>query len=529
MSGQSGGSAGMSGVTGGIGGRAGAQSSGGTGGSAGSISDGGPDEDGDTEESIDGADDSGDSEVTPDPTGPVVGKVIDYYENPVPDIQVTLNGVTVITDADGEFGFGATPATYSISLSLELARFGGAELAGYLFVDLTRRDPTLQVYHGLSRRSGDVTRNVDGVTFPLPNDEEIAMDFAGTYGGFEGELTQATITGSGDWEGPAEVQGHVHAIRYVNASSAPNVPTTYLAHDSQPLALDDNSTASFTVDLSSTSPLAADLISGEVTSGGVGGRYNHVFVRFADDAAVEVISVGASAAAYSYLVPSIPNGSIAIAAARNYQSFPPFAVAYRDGVAPGATAADLEIPEPATLVSPGPAATNIDENTVFRGPDGSSLYVRRQATNFRIYYVITARKEAQLPLSGDLARLVHNTAYTGASARICLRDRGRRCRPGWLPGLVLLRPHARPPPRLRQPHGDGDEQLHEHSVSFRKGGRSVPEARNSCRRRSRTRRVIEHAPYRSKDKSYELQACMDADTDLLAHGRGVRSQSRAQG
>ena len=43
--------------------------------------------------------DASDGEVTPNPSGPIHGKVIDYYENPVPDIEVKLNGATTMTDA----------------------------------------------------------------------------------------------------------------------------------------------------------------------------------------------------------------------------------------------------------------------------------------------------------------------------------------------------------------------------------------------------------------------------------------------
>ena len=47
------------------------------------------------------------------------------------------------------------------------------------------------------------------------------MDLAGQHGGFSEPITGAGLTGSGEWEGPEEAQGHVHAIRYVNAASSP--------------------------------------------------------------------------------------------------------------------------------------------------------------------------------------------------------------------------------------------------------------------------------------------------------------------
>jgi len=346
-----------------------------------------------------GGEDGGDGEVT-DPEGPVQGRVIDYFDNPVPGALVTLAGETVTTDDDGAFAFGPTSSRYSIGVGLEVARFGGAEVSGYLFVGVTRRDPTLQIYRGLPKRSANVTRNVTGVTFPLPSTQKIPMDVAGRYGGFSYPLTSATLTSSGEWEGPAEVQGHVHAIRYEHAAAEPQLPTSYLAHASQPLALDASMTSSFTLDLSSEGPLTAGIISGTAAGSGIGYRSNGVFVRFEDDAAVQVLSHYTSSDAFSYLVPAIASSSIAVAAMRNDISAPPFAVAYVEGIAPGASDVELAIPAPATLLSPATAEGGVDGDTVFSwsGPDQVYMFVADALDVYENFYVITTEKNAKLPV-----------------------------------------------------------------------------------------------------------------------------------
>jgi len=104
-----------------------------------------------------------------------------------------------------------------------------------------------------------------------------------------------------------------------------------------------------------------------------------------------------------------------VAATRSYQSFPPFAVAYREGVAPGEDDVDLQIPVPATLGAPAANATNVDESTVFNwtGPDQVYMFVAKRVNFAENYYVITANKSAQLPLSQvTVPAYVANTAYT---------------------------------------------------------------------------------------------------------------------
>lgn len=424
VSGQGGSDAGMSGSGSGAGGHSGMPATGDGGGDGDGDGDGELDAGADAEPNDSGMDSGGDAEPDADidsgvdsgvdsggdaggdgdtePTDAIAGRVIDYYENPVAGVPVTLNGVTVMTNATGDFEFESAPPTYSISLSITFPVNGLPQQAGYLFVDLTRRDPTLQVVRGNAVRSGNVMRTATGPSFPLPNNEDIVWDVAGQYGESEGEFTGQTQTSTVQWEGPVEAVAHAHAIHYVSTTSSPIVPMTYLAHDGESFVVNDDVTTSYTLDLRSSQPLIPATVSGTFTAPTGGTRENHVYVRFPDDAAVKILTDGTTNGGYSFLVPQIAMSSIAIAATHGGSFGPPYAVAYVDGVAPGATDVDLEVPVPATPIAPATGATNVDENTTFSwsGDDQVYMFVAREASiYYETFYVITAAKQATLPLS----------------------------------------------------------------------------------------------------------------------------------
>lgn len=416
MSGQSGGAgAGMSG-SGASGGSSGESGQGGSG-SGGSSGEGGSGDasasDGDVDEAP--SDAGQDAHVPTDPDDPIKGKVIDYFGNPVAEAVVACNDTTTVSGSDGEFELpSVAEGAYSISVVVEVERVEGIERAGYLFVGLTRRNPTLQVVRGLPEERGDITRNVDGVTFPLPSTEQIPFDFASSHGGLSGVLDSDGATSAAAWEGPSEVSGDVHAIRLERATTAPQLPTEYLAHDSAPLAVAAGSETSFTLDLGSSGVLASDTISGTVTGFGPGARRNQVFVRFIDDAAVQVVDHDMPEAAYEYLVPSIPNASITLAAMRGNLASPPYAVRYRDGIAPGVSGVDLDVPLPPTQVAPDHQAEGVNDTTVFSwtGPDIVYMFYAKRMGVLEYYYVITTAKQITLPLAEpDFPALSAGTTY----------------------------------------------------------------------------------------------------------------------
>jgi len=104
---------------------------------------------------------------------------------------------------------------------------------------------------------------------------------------------------------------------------------------------------------------------------------------------------------FSYLVPTLPNGSITVAAQRSDSFFPPFAIAHQDGVVPGQTGIALAIPDPATLMFPVAAATGINASTSFSWTGPSTVNVFHvdfgQGASSNSIFVVTQQTQTQLP------------------------------------------------------------------------------------------------------------------------------------
>ena len=388
------GGAGSSG-NGGVGGKGGSSGKGGEGGGAAGDEAGasGSEADGGTPDG--GTPDSGTGPVTPT----VHGKVIDYYRNPVPGVAVQIGSASTTTDASGEFTLDDVSDTYDTSLTVTAQRYGNPEVAGWLFVGLTRRDPTFQVYRGLPLTSGNVDVKIQNVTFPMPSDDKIEVAFSSGNGQYNLGLDAMETNTSIDWEGLAQVSGTAHALRWSNASTTPYLPTAYLARDDHPLALDETAGANLEIDLMSSANLPTGLVSGTATGPAFADRANAVFLRYDDGAAIQLVDERSAPDSYSYLVPSLPNTSIVVAASVNTSSYAPFAVAYADAVTPGTSGISLVVPSPATPLTPGGGTSNVTPDTNFTWSGSDQVYmVRFENVNFyETYYVITAAKEAHIP------------------------------------------------------------------------------------------------------------------------------------
>jgi hypothetical protein len=297
------------------------------------------------------------------------GRVIDLFGNPAPNVAVSVKDKTVATNDQGEFELPSAPGAYSIGVSVEVPRLNVMERTQYLFVNVTRRDPTLQVMHGMPEVGARVTRKLQGVSFPLPERERIAVDFANQYGGFSDQLSEASSTAAISWYGPANVSGYVHALHVRFLANSPLLPETYLEHGSAAIALASGQDASFSIELTSSSELATGTVSGNVTGDGPGSQHNAVFVRWSDRALVQVVDDSTPQPSYAYVVPSLPNSTITVAAMRGNFESPPFAVRYAEGITAGTGNLNFDIPEPAKLIAPPGDARSVNADTNF-GPSG---------------------------------------------------------------------------------------------------------------------------------------------------------------
>jgi len=390
--------AGASGNAGG-GGTAGAAGEAGSAGSSGSAADAGMDADVAGSGGSD-APDSGPDSGPPDTT--VTGKVIDYYRNPVKDVAIKIGDATTTTNAAGVFTVEDVAEKYDVALTVSAKRYGATkpEIAGWLFVGLTRRDPTLQVYRAQPLVSGDVSITTNN-TFPLPANDELSLAFGTSFGEYNVSPSAMLYNPSVSWEGPDAITGTVHALRWTNASAPPAVPTMYLAHQEQAVGLNVNTATSITLDLSSAAPLPSSTVAGTVTAPSFADRINAVFLRYSDNAAIELVSDYTNPATFSYTVPSgIANTSIVVAATVNSPSYAPFAVAYTDGITPGTTGITLEVPSPATLLTPSGGSSNITNDELFKWTadvDQVFVFHAESVDFYESYRVVTTAKEARIP------------------------------------------------------------------------------------------------------------------------------------
>jgi hypothetical protein len=293
-----------------------------------------------------------------DPT--VRGKVIDFWGQAVPGVPVQIGDTLGSTDAMGEFEFEEVPDEYDVSMSIELS---SNTLHGYVFQGLTRRDPTLQVYTGLTDRSG--TFVMAKLDVAVGTNEVAMMSIGGPGGAEEYTAYEGGLETSFDWRGASTIQATAHALHW-QIDAATDLPTNYLGFDSTLVAFDDAATdkSGFNFMLGGGPPTSGNLDGTVIPNSGVE-RANYAFLRFATGDSIELLADYPSPPnSFGYLVPSVTGGSVTMAAVEGDAYYGDYAVAHQSGLAPGGTA-NLTIPHPGSLVAPNDLATNVNLTTQF--------------------------------------------------------------------------------------------------------------------------------------------------------------------
>ncbi|HEU5075579.1 MAG TPA: hypothetical protein VFU02_15410 [Polyangiaceae bacterium] len=325
----------------------------------------------------------------------VRGTVVNHWLHPVPGVIVMVGDQEAMTDGDGAFEFEEVPETYDIMLDVTYPRYGGTGRYGWVYQGVTRRDPTLQVYGGLALRSSNVLVNPTNVT--AGTDRVAVMALGGDYGRYDREGDTASYV-SFSYFGPPAVTMYGHALQWIESEG---LPTEYVAYDSTNLIAFDSEVTdyvAFTVDFTENE-VASGAISGSVTSLTGDARRNAVYVRFASNALIQVVddSPGAEGS-FVYTVPSLPEASILVAAHEGTLYDGARAVAYQNGLSPGATDVALEIPSPPVLNAPAPGAV-LDENTVFSWSGDAQAFVWQLSSDtvYEAIYVVTSSKDLTVP------------------------------------------------------------------------------------------------------------------------------------
>jgi hypothetical protein len=328
----------------------------------------------------------------PEPVlGKVTGKVVDRFGIPVGNVPVQIGESLVSTNDKGVFTVDDVPAIYELSLLVE----GD----GWVYQGLTRRDPTLQVFQGHPGHTAYVTVTSDKAT-RLTNDQLTLS--AGMPTGTSDEYTNIGIDSSVsyglDWEGGTTTSSTVYGLEWTKNAST-TLPASYKAYDSKPLALMADVDAAVTLNMV-PKVIASGIVTGTVetraTPIGGGSRKNGAFVRFSTGASIQVVDQAPTVEAFSYVVPTLTDTSITVAAWEGNYDVGPLGLVHKDGLSPGAAAGTLAIPAPPKLLKP--LGGTVDETTPFSfqgSPDnaGAFLVVLSSNTSGSHLYIVTAQQK----------------------------------------------------------------------------------------------------------------------------------------
>jgi hypothetical protein len=339
--------------------------------------------------------------------GPVTGKIIDFWHNPLASVPVQIGDEQTLTDQNGEFSFENVAAEYDVSFTV---RWDNPQsVYGWVYAGLTRRDPTLQVLQGVNEREVPILVQQENGTFTANSLWFIA--FGSERGSRHYDSASNGVEVRPTWMGGAMHEWFLHSIFFEQTAG---LPTAYTAYETLSIDVTDDTTAPDILFDLSPQTLDSDSVSGTVTSNTGTDRTNSVFVRFADGSSLPVVEqVDVSGAPFSYLVPNVPNSTITVAAAESGLD-DAYAVVHRDGLAIDATAVDLVIPPSVSQLTPAAGATDVTNTSSFSftggDPDAHGYLVRIIDRGYRQgIYVVTGRTEftlAELPILGGTFTLM---------------------------------------------------------------------------------------------------------------------------
>ena len=338
---------------------------------------------------------------------PVHGKVINHWLQPVEGVTVILGDQEVETNALGEFEFVDVPEAYDVMLDLTYSRYGVPARYGWVYQGVTRRDPTLQVYGGLPLRQTNLLISPINVT--AGTGRVVATALGGEYSRYDRQDDSAAYS-TMSYYGPPSITMNAHALQWVEVD---DLPIDYVAYD-------DAGLIAFDSESGDDIEVAGDLTESDVTSGTISGtvatastetRSNAVFVRFASNALIQVVDDSpGSQSNFTYTVPSLPDASILVAAHAGEIIDQERAVAYQNGVSPGQTEIQLDIPPVAQLSGPEPGATLADD-TVFqwsRDDAQAQAFVWHLSANSldEGIFVVTSQKQVKVSSFADRLELI---------------------------------------------------------------------------------------------------------------------------
>jgi hypothetical protein len=350
----------------------------------------------------------------------VTGRVIDFRGHELSGVAVEIAGKQVTTDNSGAFTVSDVPAVYDASLIVHFLNVV-TQTHAYFYQGLKRRDPTLQVYQGLSAQSQTLDATFSGTDQSATGTRTITLSLAGPDGSFElRDAPKPTLSRAIPWVGPAATQEHAHALVWQNNATT-GLPEGYYAYATSPIMLSSATTTHVALGLSLLpSTIASSPITGTVTPAGFSDRTDSVSVRFSSGATMRLVSTTPTSNTFSYLVPALPGTDATITFAAGEGCSPSSTgcgIVHKSGLSGGGAPLSVQIPSPVTNLTLAPA-TAVDQNTVFSWMPGTgsggpfvSMLINGASGNDRLY-VISNEHSFKLPtvVNGTYS-LVHGESY----------------------------------------------------------------------------------------------------------------------
>jgi hypothetical protein len=363
-----------------------------------------------------GASDEGGAGGASQTGSPVHGRVIDFWGHNLSGVPVQVDGKGTTTDANGSFSVDNVRAEYDASVVVQYLN-AVTQTHAYLYQGLTRRDPTLQVYRGYADSKANLDTPLSNSEMSLTTGRKLTVAMGGRDGTFERQYSSpGGASLQVKWVGPAATMESVFALVWQpNATTA--LPEGYFAFARTAVALDATNVAKviFDVDLTPLT-LATTTASGSVVPANSGTRRNSVSVRFPSGATIRVANDRPPEDAFSYVVPILPEASLAIVAAEGCGMATESCAIVHKEVETGGDFGMLAIPTPATslVVSP-PGAVDASTAFSFTLPGGTgraTVSIFDNGSGNDRLVVITSKPSFKIPavINGSYG-LVHGASY----------------------------------------------------------------------------------------------------------------------
>lgn len=352
-----------------------------------------------------------------DPALRVTGRVIDFWEHPVPNVPVHIGPREALTDDSGEFTIEGVPSEYDLSLAVRIVG-EVSEVYAWHYIGLTRRDPTLQIYKGLNQHTAPLELSFTGFDPDAGWRGEVAV--GGQHGQRAYPLGDDVATTLG-WRGPAEQVSPVRVLMWSTTEEAPRAPAEYLYSAASEVTLSESVTASVAISITEPfTPLSTHRVGFTTTNAPNTSHLATAYVRFDGGPSIQVAQeprLSATTDPFLVTVPRIPDASVTLAAlSGNGANDTPFVITYAPQLTNAETPA-LTFPTVSELESPAPDAEGVTTDTPFTWSDTAGTYVVmfEDLAVYQTVFVVTAEPTVTVP---DLEHLAvyypHGGAYRWA-------------------------------------------------------------------------------------------------------------------